>query len=66
MSVNRKPDDRILTAELFAQVLVHHPFILNLKGMSRERTDFCQLLFSVKAALESYVEECFMEGVNRG
>jgi hypothetical protein len=62
----RKPDDRVLTAELYAQVLVHHPFLLNLKGMSKERMDFCQLLFSVKNALENYVEEFFIEEVNRG
>lgn len=65
MSIKRKPDERILTAELFAQVLVSHPFLLNLKGMSKERTDFCQLLFSVKNALEDYVESFFLEE-NRG
>jgi hypothetical protein len=65
MSTKRKPDDRILTAELFAQVLVHHPFLVNLKGMSKERMDFCQLLFSVKDALEDYVESFFLEE-NRG
>jgi hypothetical protein len=63
----RKPDDRILTAELFAQVLVGHPFLKNLKvGPSPERQDFCRLLYAVKDGLEDYVESFFMEGYRRG
>ncbi len=58
----RKPDDRILTAELFSQVLVGHPFLVELKGVSPARTDFCRLLFAVKDSLEDYVESFFMEG----
>ena len=49
-----KPDDRILTAELFAQVLTHHPFLLDLKGTSPARSDFVRLLWAVKDSLEDY------------
>jgi hypothetical protein len=62
MSTKRKPDDRILTAELFAQVLVGHPFLLELKGTSPARQDFCRLLYAVKDGLEDYVESFFVEG----
>lgn len=62
----RKPDDRILAAELFAQVLVGHPFLPTLKtGPSKERSDFVQLLYVVRDCLESYVEET-CEGGYRG
>jgi hypothetical protein len=62
----RKPDDRVLTAELFAQVLTHHPFLLDLKGTSPARSDFVRLLWAIKDSLESYVDEFFLEGANRG
>jgi hypothetical protein len=57
----QKPDDRILTAELWLQVLTHHPFMGEGKS-SPARLDFCRLLWGAKDCLEGYVEDFFKEG----